>query len=103
MDVDNLQRAKINNQQNEGPGNPCTDGNRAAVYANWGYQMATARPGDQLDEFPYASTEQGGPGDYGWPVPGLQNAVQGGLLGAFYRFALESVPGTSFIVVPIPL
>ena len=86
-----------------GPGNPLTARNRAAVRKNWGYQMATAQPGDQLDEFPYASTFQGGAGAYGRPVPGLQNALQGGLLGAFYRFALESVPDTSFIVVPIPL
>ncbi len=86
-----------------GPYSPKTIDNRAAVYANYRWQMATAPAGYQLDEFPYASTVQGGPGAYGEPVPALQNLVQGGLLSAFYRYALESEPLANFIVVPIPL
>jgi len=86
-----------------GPLSPVTTSNRTTVFAKWGYLMATAPSGSQLDEFPYASTAQGGVGAVAAPVPWLQNAVQGGLLSAFYRYSLKSVPGAPFLVVPIPL
>jgi hypothetical protein len=71
--------------------------------------MATAPAGYELDEFPFASTQQGGAGllgglpAIGKPVPWLQNRVQGGLLGAFTRWELKGVAGAPFLVVPIPL
>jgi hypothetical protein len=70
--------------------------------------MATAPAGSSFDEFPYASTAEGGAGTppfgaIGSPVPWLENAVQGGLLSAFYRYSLKGAPGKAFLVVPIPL
>jgi hypothetical protein len=63
-----------------------------------------APPGYQLDEFPYACTAQGGA--FGPALartaPAWENALQGGLLGAFTRWILKGVP-QPFIVVPIPL
>ena len=50
-----------------------------------------------------STTVQGGVGALAAPVPWLQNAVQGGLQSAFYRFSLKSTPGAPFLVVPIPL
>jgi hypothetical protein len=89
-----------------GPNNPQTEINREDIRALRGGVMATANPGDQLDEYPYASTEQGGlgpPPAWGAPVPAIQNLVQGGLLQAFYRYSLRGRPDTPFLVVPIPL
>ncbi len=86
-----------------GPLSARTVRNRSIVWSRWGYLMATAPFGNQLDEFPYASTQQGGAGAVAAPVPWLQNAVQGGLLSAFYRYSLKGVPLTPFLVVPIPL
>ena len=87
-----------------GPYSQRTRDNRAWVNLNF----ASLRIGhpfpEVLDEFPFASTAQGG--QYGpakgCMVPWLENCVQGGLLGAFYRWTLESKPN-DFLVVPIPL
>jgi RHS repeat-associated protein len=87
-----------------GVGSLQTGANRLWVAANYGFMMLTAPPGYQLDEFPYACTAQGG-----WlgpamacPVPAWENALQGGFLGPFTRWALRGLP-QPFIVVPIPL
>ena len=55
------------------------------------------------DEFPYASTMQGGAGAMTAKVPLLENCIQGGMLGAFYRWVLKGVPYSEFLVVPIPM
>ena len=53
------------------------------------------------DEFPYASTFEGGAGSFVAAVWWHENAVQGGLLGAFYRIAMKGAPGP-FLVLPVP-
>ncbi len=85
-----------------GPNSPVTNANRAAVWAAFGGMMATAPPGSQLDEFPYASTAEGGAGAVAAPVPGRQNSIQGGLLSALYRFSVKT-RGQKFLVVPVPI
>ncbi len=85
-----------------GAGDPQTGLNRAYITGTYGWMMAAAPPGYQLDEFPYACTRQGGPGAWARPVPAWENALQGGLLGAFTRWTLKGTP-QPFIVVPIPL
>jgi YD repeat-containing protein len=84
-----------------GPNSLQTARNRAIVTGAYGALMASAPPGYQLDEFPYASTQQGGVGAIGSPVPALENAIQGGLLSALYRYSLKGIPGAPFLVVPI--
>lgn len=74
--------------------------NRAAVLA--ANALTYVPSGSQLDEFPYASTYQGGLGSFAGPVPAIQNAVQGGLLSAFYRYSLKGEPAP-FLVVPVAL
>lgn len=88
-----------------GPLSPATVANRAIVNATWGFLRLTAPlvPPHQLDEFPYASTWQGGFGALGMMVPAAENRTQGGMLGAFYRLALRNVPGSVFLVVPVPI
>ena len=54
------------------------------------------------DEFPYASTLQGGKGAMTAEVPLLENCIQGGMLGAFYRWVCKGTI-TNFLVVPIPM
>lgn len=54
-----------------------------------------------IDEFPYASTAQGGLGSKAQPVPAWENFVQGGFLGSFYFWGMYGIPG-QFIVVPVP-
>lgn len=60
-----------------------------------------AGPGLSWDEFPYASTLEGGFGSFVAAVPRLENFIQGGTLGAFYRIIMKSTPG-KFLVVPVP-
>jgi hypothetical protein len=83
-----------------GPGSPRTPANRAAVM---GAFKGTVPPGQHLDEFPYASTRQGGRGAFSAPVPWQENARQGGLLSAFYRLKVMPSGNMNFLVVPIPL
>jgi hypothetical protein len=87
-----------------GPKSTLTDRNRAYVEKTWGYLRAIAPADYQLDEFPFASTAQGGLAGpaQGRMVPGHQNAVQGALLGVFYRYSLKSKP-LPFLVVPVPI
>ena len=86
-----------------GPNDLQTDRNREIVRQKWGYLMTTAPAGSQLDEYPYASTRQGGRNALGAPVPAWQNRLQGGLLSALYRYSLKSTKGRPFLVVPVPL
>ena len=77
-----------------------TAANRAWVFSNYGTRPAPT--GQQLDEFPYASTVQGGPlgpaeGEY---VPRRENSRQGGDLRAFYAFKLYWT-AQPFLVVPV--
>ena len=86
-----------------GAGNPARAINRGAVWARWSYLMATAPPGYQLDEFPYACTVEGGmPLALGMPVPAAENSRQGGDLGAFCRWVLRG-RRSQFLVVPVPI
>ena len=85
---------------------PRTIANRLWVKATWGGVVTPATKAvglDSLDEFPYASTRQGGPFGpaVGWPVPLQENLVQGGLLVAFYTYVMRGLP-RRFLVVPIP-
>ena len=74
--------------------------NRRFVTARYGHLR---RPGRMsIDEFPYASTREGGRGALGEAVPIWENWVQGGYLGAFYRWRLKSTP-QPFLVVPVPI
>ncbi|MGE5609729.1 MAG: putative Ig domain-containing protein [Bacillota bacterium] len=89
-----------------GPGNPVTAKKRAAAVR--AYTGPAPKWYESLDEFPYASTAQGGAGSRVMAVPAAQNAVQGGLLSAFYRLSLMSPTlnpsgNMNFLVVPIPL
>lgn len=89
-----------------GPLSPGDCGDRAAVMDPPRLEDGDGASGYQLDEFPYASTAQGGlgpPPAWGAPVPALENLVQGGLLSAFYRYSLKGAPNTPFLVVPVPL
>ncbi|XP_028393191.1 uncharacterized protein LOC114517599 [Dendronephthya gigantea] len=42
-------------------------------------------PGENCDEYPFASSRQGGRGAAIRNVPKRQNSIQGGLLGSFYK------------------
>jgi len=53
----------------------------------------------QRDEYPYASTLEGGKGALVYYVPGRENSIQGGQLGALYS---ALTPGQSFMVIPVP-
>src|SRR5262249_3751745 len=46
----------------------------------------------QWDEYPYASTRDGGSEAGLWLVPRTENAQQGGNLGFFYRYKLRNAP-----------
>jgi hypothetical protein len=85
-----------------GAGSPVTLRNRARIAGTYAWMRTTAPLGYQLDEFPYACTVQGGYGAMASMVPAWENALQGGLLGAFTRWSLKGTP-QAFIVVPIPL
>lgn len=71
--------------------------NRAKSLAGY----AAAGSGLSLDEYPFASSIQGGAGASVVPVPFWQNCVQVGIIGACYR--IEKIePGTPFFVVITP-
>jgi RHS repeat-associated protein len=72
--------------------------NRAWVESVYGHLR---KPGYSIDEFPYASTAEGGwPAARGCPVPWLENCAQGGYLKAFYYGILRKP--SKFLVVPVP-
>lgn len=86
------------------PGIPAfRSNNRTIARAN--YFASGGPPGafyEDFDEYPYASTLQGGLGATGAFVPLGQNRSEGAMLGIFYRVVLRSVPGSTFVVVDIP-
>jgi len=75
-----------------------TNANRAWVKSRYGYLR---KPGYSIDEFPYASTVEGGKGAMGCAVPWRENCVQGGYLHAHYYWILKK-PMTKFLVIPVP-
>jgi len=86
-----------------GPGDPQTKINRDWVNSQYSFLRATAPIGWTLDEYPFASTRQGGyPFAVGCMVPGIENLIQGGLLGVFYSFVIMPLP-RPFWVVPVPI
>ena len=88
-----------------GPGSPITKANRSYVVARYGHLRVGAPAGYTLDEFPFASTAQGGRSGPAQArmVPALENSVQGGFLSAFYRFSALKGSKGNFLVVPVPL
>lgn len=58
-------------------------------------------PGFSLDEFPFASTLQGGAGARVAPVPVGEQAIQGGSLSSFFQ-ANKIGQGGPFIVIVVP-
>jgi|GEM_PF-5865531 len=86
-----------------GPYSSLTVDNRATVGAHYAYLRPLAPAGYHLDEYPFASTAEGGwPSAMGKMVPPLENLAQGGYLSAFYRFQLKGLP-LPFLVVPVPI
>jgi hypothetical protein len=87
-----------------GRGSKDTAANRREVRNEWGHlrneEKFKGNPLYQLDEYPYASTWQGGEGAYGRMVPTWENGIQGIMLSCFYRGKYWGHP---FIVLPIPL
>lgn len=75
---------------------------RNRVLARVNYKGGRGPAGTEFDEFPYASTVQGGATAFGAYVPITENRSEGGLLTAFYRVALRNIPGSTFMVVDIP-
>jgi hypothetical protein len=66
-------------------------------------QLMDGEPrGYQLDEYPYASTEQGGFEALAAPVFWIENSFQGTTLGAFYG-SLVVRRKRWFLVLPIPV
>ncbi len=57
------------------------------------------QPGMQRDEYPYASTEEGGTGAQVTLVPSYENSLQGGQLSLLYRLIED---GDRFLVLPVP-
>jgi hypothetical protein len=78
-----------------GPRNPLQVVNRNAACPDGKY----AGTGLSCDEYPYASTAQGGAGASTAPVPIREQRVQGGELGGFYR---NLAPGQNFCVEVAP-
>ena len=76
-----------------------TNANRAVVMAKYGHLRTPTN--NSIDEFPFASTLEGGFGAVGIAVPLAENRRQGGYLGAFTRWVLKK-PGP-FMVVPVGL
>ncbi|MGH2272629.1 NucA/NucB deoxyribonuclease domain-containing protein, partial [Anaerohalosphaeraceae bacterium U12dextr] len=74
--------------------------NRAWVLSQFGNLRG---PGfNSIDEFPYASTLEGGwPFAKGCAVPLKENLIQGGYLRAHYYGILRK-PMTQFLVLPVP-
>jgi RHS repeat-associated protein len=76
--------------------------NREAARAGWWHLLDVPRGLDSLDEYPFASTFQGGAGASINAVPRSEQNFQGGTLSGFYKSRLENLPRW-FLVVPLPL
>lgn len=85
-----------------GPYSMTTAANRVIVRAKYSWMRAIAPTGSQLDEFPFASTAEGGVGALAAMVPWLENSAQGGYLSVFYQYQMRGIPGP-FLVVPVPI
>jgi hypothetical protein len=72
-------------------------------WVRWHYRHLK-KPHYSIDEFPYASTAQGGPAGPARAtlVPQRENWIQGGYLWGFYRVRLKKKP-QPFLVVPLPI
>ncbi|GEM_PF-4977674 len=90
--------------QYNGPGNPRTVANRLENFAFRPLivtPVEIARGNNSLDEYPFASTTDGGLGAHLMAVPRWQNTLQGLQLIAFYGGVLRWRP-LQFLVVPVP-
>jgi Deoxyribonuclease NucA/NucB len=81
-----------------GPNNPLQGINRSAacppgIFSNIGMSC---------DEYPYASTAQGGAGASIAPVPVREQRIQGAQLGGFGGFYNSLAPGEEFCVEVVP-
>jgi Deoxyribonuclease NucA/NucB len=72
----------------------CSDRKRAAWPGGW-------PPGASCEEYPFASTRQGGHGALIAPVPLSEQRVQGGVLNTAYD-RLQILPGDRFWVTAVP-
>jgi hypothetical protein len=77
--------------------------------ASYGPNACTGRATsvDACDEYPYYSTEEGGPGGSLKPLSRVANSLEGSLRGAFYSGCgmpsePRKSPGRTFIVVSVP-
>jgi RHS repeat-associated protein len=64
--------------------------------------LGSAGAGWSWDEYPYASTKEGGSGAWVARVYSFENSIQGGYLSAFYTITVHHKIGESFLVVPVP-
>ena len=110
----NIAAGKAAHNNAGSPGNPLVKVTRAQKNANYSstcekpsyYEpLIGARPGPdevtgdpfECDEYPFASSEQGGPGNTLKWVPAKENSSQGGRLGGLYT-THRVMPGDQFIV-----
>jgi RHS repeat-associated protein len=75
--------------------------NRAACLTSHGVRYVKAGPGMSWDEYPFASSLQGGAGCSVMAVPLYENLVQGGIIAASYMLQNITV-GDEYFVVPLP-
>lgn len=60
-----------------------------------------AQPGNQLDEYPFATTMEGGAGASIKEVPKLENEAHGGLIGNTVQIN-KMTTGDQFLIIPVP-
>ena len=75
--------------------------NRMAARRGMDYLRDPENGLDSLDEYPFASTFQGGAGASVAAVPPVEQTTQGNHLSAFYQTRLRNEPRW-FLVVPLP-
>jgi hypothetical protein len=87
-------------------GHPSTLTRTTSIQAELNRSMALSGLGSpptglSWDEYPFASSVQGGFGAQVRAVPRLENSIQGGIIAACY--ILEGITvGTTYLVMPIP-
>ena len=79
-----------------------SDRNRAAQRRAEALKGHTRQPGMSLDEYPYASTTEGGKGADVTNVPVREQSIQGAQLGGFGGVYKNMKTGDAFMVVPVP-
>ncbi len=68
------------------------------------YEICATKPaGTDCDEYPFRSTQQGGPGASLRPVISGQNQLEGRLLGKFFQFCGVDADDRAFLVIPLEL